>query len=81
MEGVMNGMGNIIKIFGGVRRLLVIIHFVGIVSMLALVTGDKTENLILAFCEKLCKAPSNSLGSQTLLLLFFFNCTSPKPLN
>lgn len=42
----------------------------GIVSMLALVTGDKTENLILAFCEKLCKAPSNSLGLVCLKVLW-----------
>jgi translation initiation factor 3 subunit M len=35
----------------------------GIVSMLALVTGEKSsENLILAFCEKLSKAPNNATG-------------------
>ena len=34
----------------------------GIVSMLALVRGDKSENLILAFCEKLSKAPDNAIG-------------------
>ena len=30
----------------------------GIVSMLAQVTGERRENLILAFCEKLTKAPA-----------------------
>jgi translation initiation factor 3 subunit M len=34
----------------------------GIVSMLALVTGEKSESLILAFCEKLTKAPNNAIG-------------------
>jgi translation initiation factor 3 subunit M len=34
----------------------------GIVSMLSVVTGEKSENLILAFCEKLSKAPSNDVG-------------------
>merc|ERR1712059_202694 len=33
----------------------------GIVSMLALCSGDKTESLILSFCEKLSKAPSNEM--------------------
>ncbi len=33
----------------------------GIVSMLALVTGEKSsENLILAFCEKLVRAPADT---------------------
>jgi len=31
----------------------------GIVSMLATVAGDKSHNLIIAFCEKLTKAPKN----------------------
>ena len=34
----------------------------GIVSMLALVPGEKSENLILAFCEKLTKAPTQPIG-------------------
>ena len=34
----------------------------GVVSMLALVTGEKSENLILAFCEKISKAPSDEIG-------------------
>ena len=34
----------------------------GVVSMLALVTGDKRDELILSFCEKLSKAPSHQLG-------------------
>ena len=32
----------------------------GIVSMLATVTGDKSDDLIMAFCEKLTKAPDSS---------------------
>lgn len=42
----------------------------GIVSMLALVTGEKSENLILAFCEKLSKAPSNPVGKTCLKVLW-----------
>jgi translation initiation factor 3 subunit M len=41
----------------------------GIVSMLALVTGDKRESLILSFCEKLSKAPNNQLGLVCLKVL------------
>ena len=37
----------------------------GIVSMLALVTGEKSENLILAFCEKLSKAPTGGSSSSS----------------
>lgn len=33
----------------------------GIVSMLALVNGEKTESLILSFCEKLSKAPTQDM--------------------
>ena len=36
----------------------------GIVSMLALV--EKSENLIVAFCEKLSNAPSNGIGAACL---------------
>lgn len=43
----------------------------GIVSMLALVTGDKREELILSFCEKLSKAPTNQLGLVCLKVLWF----------
>ena len=42
----------------------------GIVSMLALVTGEKSENLIVAFCEKLTKAPSNTIGMSCLKVLW-----------
>jgi len=43
----------------------------GIVSMLALVTGEKSsENLILAFCEKLTKAPNNEVGLVCLKVLW-----------
>jgi translation initiation factor 3 subunit M len=42
----------------------------GIVSMLALVTGEKSENLILAFCEKLSKAPSDQIGLICLKVLW-----------
>eukprot|EP00091_Calanus_sinicus_P012057 TRINITY_DN27202_c0_g1_i1.p1 TRINITY_DN27202_c0_g1~~TRINITY_DN27202_c0_g1_i1.p1 ORF type:complete len:137 (-),score=42.63 TRINITY_DN27202_c0_g1_i1:193-579(-) len=34
----------------------------GIVSMLALCSGDKSESLILSFCEKLSKAPTTELA-------------------
>jgi len=34
----------------------------GILSMLALVEGDKKEGLILSFCEKLSKAPNHQVG-------------------
>merc|ERR1719430_1204149 len=41
-----------------------------IVSVLIVVpVGDKTESLILAFCEKLAKAPSNKLGHVCLKVL------------
>ena len=30
--------------------------------MVALVTGDQKESLVLGFCEKLNKAPTNQLG-------------------
>ena len=39
----------------------------GIVSMLSLVTGEKSENLIVAFCEKLTKAPSNAIGKDHIV--------------
>lgn len=42
----------------------------GIVSMLALVTGEKSENLILAFCEKLTKAPNMTIGMTCLKVLW-----------
>ena len=42
----------------------------GIVSMLALVPGEKSENLILAFCEKLSKAPNNAIGLTCLKVLW-----------
>ena len=34
----------------------------GIVSMLALETGDKKEQLTLNLCKKLSKAPNNQMG-------------------
>jgi hypothetical protein len=34
----------------------------GILSMLALVEGDKKEGLILSFCEKLSQATNNQVG-------------------
>lgn len=40
----------------------------GIVSMLALV--EKSENLIVAFCEKLSKAPTNSIGATCLKVMW-----------
>jgi len=43
----------------------------GIVSMLALVSGDRRENLILSFCEKLSKAPTNQLSLVCLKVLWF----------
>ena len=49
----------------------------GIVSMLALVTGDKRESLILSFCEKLSKAPTTQLG---LVCLKVISSKSPPPL-
>jgi len=42
----------------------------GIVSMLALVAGERRESLILSFCEKLSKAPTNSLGLVCLKVLW-----------
>eukprot|EP00088_Acartia_fossae_P026126 TRINITY_DN2689_c0_g1_i1.p1 TRINITY_DN2689_c0_g1~~TRINITY_DN2689_c0_g1_i1.p1 ORF type:complete len:386 (-),score=90.84 TRINITY_DN2689_c0_g1_i1:230-1387(-) len=42
----------------------------GIVSMLALVEGDKREELIISFCEKLSKAPSHQLGLVCLKVLW-----------
>jgi len=42
----------------------------GIVSMLALVEGEKREEIILSFCEKLNKAPSNQLGLVCLKVLW-----------
>jgi len=42
----------------------------GIVSMLALCSGDKTEALILAFCEKLSKAPSQEMSLVCLKVLW-----------
>lgn len=40
----------------------------GIVSMLALV--EKSENLIVAFCEKLSKAPTNGIGATCLKVMW-----------
>ena len=34
----------------------------GVVSILSLVTGEKSDNLILSFCEKISKAPSDEIG-------------------
>jgi hypothetical protein len=51
----------------------------GIVSMLALVTGDKRESLILSFCEKLSKAPNNQQGLVCLKvqeLILFLSITN-----
>jgi len=42
----------------------------GIVSMLALFSGDKTESLILAFCEKLSKAPNHEMLLVSLKVLW-----------
>lgn len=42
----------------------------GIVSLLALITGDSKENLILSFCEKLNKSPTNQLGLVCLKVLW-----------
>jgi len=42
----------------------------GIVSMVALVTGDQKESLVLGFCEKLNKAPTNQLGLVCLKVLW-----------
>jgi translation initiation factor 3 subunit M len=42
----------------------------GIVSMLALCSGDKTEALILAFCEKLSKAPNQEMSLVCLKVLW-----------
>ena len=42
----------------------------GIVSMLAQVEGEKRDNLILAFCEKLAKAPANAVGLACLKVLW-----------
>lgn len=42
----------------------------GIVSMLALCSGDKTESLILSFCEKLSKAPSTEMSLVCLKVLW-----------
>ena len=42
----------------------------GIVSMLALCSGDKSEQLILAFCEQLSKAPSTDKGLVAMKVLW-----------
>jgi len=42
----------------------------GVVSMLALCSGDRTEALILAFCEKLSKAPSQEMSLVCLKVLW-----------
>jgi len=42
----------------------------GIVSMLALFSGDRTESLILAFCEKLSKAPNQEMLLVSLKVLW-----------
>ncbi len=41
----------------------------GILSMLALVEGDKKEGLILSFCEKLSQATNNQVGLVCLKVL------------
>ena len=42
----------------------------GIVSMLALCSGDKSEELILAFCDKLSQAPNNEKGLVSMKVLW-----------
>jgi len=42
----------------------------GIVSMLALFSGEKTESLILSFCEKLSKAPNQEMLLVSLKVLW-----------
>ena len=42
----------------------------GIVSMLALCSGDKNEELVLAFCEKLSKAPTTEMGLVAMKVLW-----------
>ena len=42
----------------------------GIVSMLALCSGDKNESLVLAFCEKLSKAPTTDMGLVAMKVLW-----------
>ena len=42
----------------------------GIVSMLALCSGDKSEQLILAFCEQLSKAPKTDKGLVAMKVLW-----------
>jgi len=42
----------------------------GIVSMLALCSGDRTESLILSFCEKLSKAPTTAMSLVCLKVLW-----------
>jgi len=42
----------------------------GIVSMLALCSGERTESLILSFCEKLSKAPTTEMSLVCLKVLW-----------
>lgn len=42
----------------------------GIVSMLALCSGDKSESLILAFCDKLSTAPNTEMGLVAMKVLW-----------
>merc|ERR1719225_2158382 len=42
----------------------------GIVSMFALCSGDKSETLILSFCEQLSKAPTTELGLVSMKVLW-----------
>merc|ERR1719429_167502 len=42
----------------------------GIVSMLALCSGDKNESLVLAFCEKLSRAPTTDMGLVAMKVLW-----------
>ena len=42
----------------------------GIVSMLALYSGDKSETLTLSFCEQLSKAPTTELGLVSMKVLW-----------
>jgi len=42
----------------------------GIVSMLAVISGDKSESLILAFCDKLSTAPNTEMGLVAMKVLW-----------
>ena len=54
----------------------------GIVSMLALCSGDKNESLVLAFCEKLSKAPTTDMGLVAMKVLWtLYQVIKRVPLN